>query len=166
MLMTDLEQYLVEIVDPTLRDFEANPVSRRHAFLACVAACHAVDYLAYPNDPRTLRQQFAGRSPEFKIVNDVGHAFKHVVQGRPSEPRMKQSEVISRPPGNLGVAVFDLSRFDDIVGGVTLDSDRTIDLLQIVRTAVAFLWAQVNAAQVPIAPQPPSGARESSLNSQ
>ena len=50
--MKDLEWYLGEIVDPTLKDFEDNPSSRRHAFLACVVAfCHAVDYLAYPGRP-------------------------------------------------------------------------------------------------------------------
>jgi hypothetical protein len=147
MLMTDLEQYLIEIVDPTVKDFEQNPASRRHAFLACATVCHAVDYLAYPQGPRTLRQQFARQSPEFNIVNDVGHAFKHVVQGSRSEPRMKQSEVISRPPGYWGVAVWDLSRWDDPVGGVTLDSDRTMDLLDIVQGAVRFLWAEVRAGQ-------------------
>jgi hypothetical protein len=145
--MTDLEQYLIEIVDPTLKDFEANPTSRRQAFLACVVAFHAVDYLAFPNDPRTLRQQFEHQSSAFKIVNDVGHAFKHVVQGRPSDPRLKQSEVISRPPGCWDVAIFDLSRFDDPVGGVTLDSDRNIDLLETVRGAVSFLWAKVKDSE-------------------
>lgn len=153
MLMTDLEQYLIEIVDPTLKDFEQNPTSRRHAFLACVATCHAVDYLAFPTGPRTLRQQFERQSPEFKVVNDVGHAFKHVVQGSRSDPRMKASEVISRPPAYFGVAQWDLSSWNDQVGGVTMDSDRSMDLLDTVRRAVAFLWAQVTvaAAAVPSA---------------
>jgi hypothetical protein len=100
--MSDLAQYLEEIVEPTIKDFEQNPTSRRHAFLACVAVCHGVDHLAYPDDPRTLRQQFEHQSQEFKIVNDVGHAFKHVVQGSPANPRMKASEVISRPPAHWG----------------------------------------------------------------
>jgi hypothetical protein len=34
--MEDLERYLKEMVQPTVDDFEANPTSRRHAFLACV----------------------------------------------------------------------------------------------------------------------------------
>jgi hypothetical protein len=141
--MTDLEQYLVEIVDPTLKDFEANPTSRRHAFLACVTTCHAVDYLAFPSDPRALRQQFEHQSLAFKAVNDVGHAFKHVVQGKRSQPQMKQSEVISRPPAYWDVAIWDLSRWDDTIGGTTLDNDRRIDLLETVREAVHFLWEKV-----------------------
>lgn len=145
MLMTDLEQYLSEIVDPTLKDFEANATSRRHAFLACVATCHAVDYLAYPKAPQTLRTQFSKESRAFEIVNDVGQAFKHVVRGERGDPRMRQSEVISRPPDYWGVAAWDVSRWDDVVGGVTLDSDRTVDLLEVVREAVRFLWGKVHA---------------------
>ena len=151
MLMSDLVQYLEEIVEPTISDFEKNPTSRRHAFLACVAACHGVDYLAYPDDPRTLRQQFERQSPAFKIVNDVGHAFKHVVQGRPAAPRMKASQVVQRPPGALDVAVFDVSRFDDAAGGVTLDTDTSVDLLNAVKEATAFLWSQIKGARAPSA---------------
>jgi hypothetical protein len=97
MLMIDLQRYLEEIVDPTVKDFKSNPDSRRHAFLACVAACHAVDYLAHPKKPHGRRAQFIKESRAFAVVNDVGHAFKHVVQGPRHEPRMRQAEVISRP---------------------------------------------------------------------
>jgi hypothetical protein len=143
MPMTDLAQYLEEIVEPTVRDFEQNPTSRRHAFLACVAVCHGADYLAFPDDAGALRQRFEHQSREFKIANDVGHAFKHVVQGRRSDPRMKASEVIPRPPAYFGTAVWDLSQWSDPVGGVTLDGDREVDLLATVRAAVAFLWAKI-----------------------
>jgi hypothetical protein len=144
MLMSDLAQYLEEIVAPTVKDFDANPTSRRHAFIACVVVCHGVDYLAFPDDPRTLRQQFAHQSPAFKIVNDVGHAFKHVVQGRVSDPRMKASEVISRPPAYWNRSgAWNLSRWNDAVGGVTLDGERNIDLLDAVKGAIEFLWAQI-----------------------
>jgi len=142
---------LDEIVDPTLKDFEANPTSRRHAFLACAVTCHAVDYLAHPRAPQTLRTQFSKESRAFEIVNDVGQAFKHVVRGERSDPRLRQSEVISRPPAYWGVAVWDVSSWDDAVGGVTLDSDRSIDLLETVRNAVNFLRSKVNAAKAPAA---------------
>lgn len=142
--MSDLARYLEEIVEPTVKDFEANPTSRRHAFLACVATCHGVDYLAYPGDPRALRQRFGHQCVDFKTIDDVGHAFKHVVVGRRDEPRLKASEVISRPPAYWGKAVWDLTRWDDGVGGVTLDGEREVDLLDAVKNAVSFLWAQVS----------------------
>jgi hypothetical protein len=147
--MTDLELYLQEIVEPTVKDFEQHPTSRRHAFIACVAVCHGVDYLAYPKDPRALRQQFEHQSLDFKIANDVGHAFKHVVQGNRNDPRMKASEVISRPPAKWDEAQWDVSAWGDSIGGVTLDSDRNVDLLATVRRAVEFLWAQINMPQLP-----------------
>jgi hypothetical protein len=144
--MTDLAQYLEEIVEPTVKDFEQNPTSRRDAFLACVAVCHGVDYLAYPDDPRTLRQSFERESQDFKIVNDVGHTFKHVFIGKREEPRLTHTEVISRPPAYFGVVVWNLSRWDDSLGGVTLNSKRSVDLLETVRNAVTFLWSKIGKA--------------------
>lgn len=41
----DLERYLIEMVRPTLIEFEANPSSRRHADVKCVVIAHAFDYL-------------------------------------------------------------------------------------------------------------------------
>jgi hypothetical protein len=46
--MEDLKSYLDAIAEPTIKDFENNPTSVRHAFLACVAVFHGIDYLAYP----------------------------------------------------------------------------------------------------------------------
>jgi hypothetical protein len=40
------------------------------------------------------------------------------------------------------VATWDLSRWDDPIGGVTLDNDRNVDLLDVVKRAVAFLREQ------------------------
>lgn len=138
--MIDMLRYLDEIAEPAIKDFEENPTSVRHAFLACVATFHAIDYLAYPRRrPATLRQQFGQRSPEFKIVDEVAHAFKHVVVGDRAKPRLKAAEVISRPPGFLDEMMLDLSRLDDPYGGVTLDSNRELDLLDVVRGAVKFL---------------------------
>jgi hypothetical protein len=55
--MEDLARYLDEIVDPTVSDFERNPTSVWHAFLAGVAVFHSVDYLAYPVPPGNLRKK-------------------------------------------------------------------------------------------------------------
>ena len=66
---------------------------------------------------------------------------------------MRQSEVIERPPGVWDQAVWDLSRWDDLVGGVTLESNITVDLLAVVREAVGFLWGKVHSAASVHAPQ-------------
>lgn len=140
--MEDLERYLDEIAEPTVRDMEQNPTSRRHAFLACVAVFHAIDYLAFPSTSRGIRQQFGKRSPDFALVDKVAHAFKHVVTGARDRPDLTAAEVISRPPAYWGHMAWDLSRWGDATGGVTLDNDRGVDLLEVVKRAMAFLRAQ------------------------
>lgn len=64
--MEDLERYLDEAVDPTSKDFEQNPTSVLHAFIAWVATFHSVDYLAYPQKSRAARQRFRTESPDFR----------------------------------------------------------------------------------------------------
>jgi hypothetical protein len=131
--MEDLVRYLNEIVDPTVKDLEARPSSVRQAFLTCVAVFHSIDYLAYPRKSGNLRKTWREQSPEFALVDDVAHAFKHVVACNPKGPsRLKASEVISRPPAAWDVAAWDRSRWDDAAGGVTLDSDRNVDLFGVI----------------------------------
>lgn len=95
-----------------------------------MVAFHAIDYLAHPSSSRSIRNRFRLESREFAIVDLVAHAFKHVTTSGldPSQA----SEVISRPGAAFDQAVFDLSRWDDPIGGVTLDDDRTVDLLSVV----------------------------------
>jgi hypothetical protein len=144
--MEDLARYLDEVVEPTIADFEANPTSRRHAFFACVAAFHGVDYLVHPRKPQSLRLRFNEQSPEFALVDRIAHAFKHVVSGHaasPQRPLLKATEVIARPPGYWGTTmVWGLSRWGDAVGGVTLDEEREIDLLDVLKRTVVFLRTQ------------------------
>jgi hypothetical protein len=143
--MEDLERYLDDIVEPTIKDFEQNPTSVRHAFLACVATLHAVDYLAYPRKSAEVRKQFGRESSDFRLVDDVTQAFKHVVAGNRQKPRLIANDVISRPPALGDQVYWDLSRWDDHVGGVTLDRDRKIDLLEVVKHAAAFLREKTKA---------------------
>lgn len=141
--MEDFVRYIHEIVEPTLRDFEENPSSVRHAFLACVVACHSVDYLTYPKRATQRRQAFVKRSADFKIVDDVAHAFKHVIVGPRGHPRFKAANVIGRPPARAGQMMAGLSRLGDATGGVTLANDIEADMLEITRRAVDFLRSQI-----------------------
>ena len=147
--MEDLERYLNEVVDPTIKDFEEHPTSVRHAFIACVATFHAIDYLAHPRSSRGLRQRFRIQSSDFALVDHVAHAFKHVIAGDHTKPRLTAADVISRPPAIWGDMVWDLSRWDDPVGGVTLDSDRNIDLLGVVKRTAAFMRSKTEERRMP-----------------
>ena len=137
--MEDLVRYLKEIVEPTIKDFEKNPTSVRHAFLACVTTFHAVDYLAFPRRSRRLRQRLGQESEDFRIVDDVAHVFKHAIVGDRAKPRLTAKGVVSRK-GAFQPGVFDPDTFD--VGGVTLADKPGVDLRRTVKRAVKFLHAQ------------------------
>jgi hypothetical protein len=135
----DLVRYLGDIVEPTIKDFEEHPASVRHAFLACVAAFHAIDYLAFPKRSRGLRQKFRKQSPDFATVDDVAHAFKHVVAGNRRKPSLKAQQVIARPPARAGVMMVGFSQLGDPVGAVVLATDLSVNMLGVVTRAAQFL---------------------------
>jgi hypothetical protein len=64
------ERYFKQIVEPTIADFEANPTSVRHAFLAALAVFHSIDYLA-PGRSAGLRTAFRKQSADFAIVDRI-----------------------------------------------------------------------------------------------
>jgi hypothetical protein len=144
----DLDEYLNEIVEPAIAEFAENPTSRRRAFLACVTTFHAVDYLAPPGGTlkkSELQQRFRRESHEFAVVERIANAFKHVKTGHPNDPAnqpLTSRQVSPRPPAQWGVAVWGLSRWDDPVGGVTLDEQPGVDLLVIAKAAARFIQAQ------------------------
>lgn len=139
--MEDLELYLRDIVEPTIDDFENDPTSVRKAFLACVAMCHAVDYLAHPRKPGNLRRDWKRQCPSFSIVDLVAHAFKHVKSD--GIDRVFAADVIPRPPMVWCEAQLDLSRWGDPEGGVTLNRDRAIDLRNALKASVVFAHSQL-----------------------
>lgn len=149
--MEDVERYLNEVVDPTIADFEQNPTSVRHAFLACVATFHCIDYLAYPRNSRTLREQFKIESHEFAEIDRVAHAFKHVRTGHESQgTEFNANEVIERPPEVWGKMVWGLSRWDDPVGGVTFDRNRDADLLKLVKQVRDLIRNKTSKAKLAV----------------
>jgi hypothetical protein len=86
--MEDMLRYLDEMVEPTIKDFEEHPTSVRHGFLACVAAFHAIDYLAYPKKrPSDLRQRSA-RLRSFALCPTRPHPLRrrhHLLNSRPRD---------------------------------------------------------------------------------
>jgi hypothetical protein len=142
----DANRYMTEIVEPTISDFETNPTSVRHAFLACVVTFHSIDYL-YPNKSANPRETFRKESPEFATVDRIAHAFKHVDAGHPQSAHnqpLKAGDVIERPPAKWGIAVWGLSRWGDASGGVTIKNEHDRDLLEIVKGAADFVRVRMN----------------------
>jgi hypothetical protein len=140
--MEDLARYLDEIVEPTINDFNRNPASIRHAFLACVATFHSVDYLAYNRTSRLrdagkakrLVQRFRKASEDFAVVEDVALAFKHVVSSGRPEPRVRSENVVRQQgPFSSGFSAgFAVQR-------VTIVDRPDVSLLVAVKRALRFL---------------------------
>lgn len=74
----DINDYISRIVEPTFLDFQRNPRSGRHAFLACVVVYHSVDYASYPNGTKSITEEWQKESIEFAIVDIVANHLKHV----------------------------------------------------------------------------------------
>lgn len=83
--MNDLSRYLDLIVDPTITDFQRNPTSVRHAFLACLVTYHAIDRVRSP--PGNLRKKWGKESLEFAAVDLIAHRFKHVKHKGDKNPK-------------------------------------------------------------------------------
>lgn len=138
--MQELQQYLDIIVEPTFRDFERNPKSIRHAYLACVAAYHAIDRASYPKKPGNLRKEW-GKTLEFAIVDMVAHRFKHMI----SDPE-------KAPVKNGAIPLSSLVFGNQTLGNFTLDKDRLsrggIDLHNlyfVIQDCISFIRKQGNA---------------------
>jgi hypothetical protein len=139
----DINHYMTEIVEPTIKEFAANQTSRRHAFLACVVTFHSIDYLTYPKKPRSRRASFGKKSPEFATVDRVAHAFKHGKTGHERNADfqpLKVEDVIEPPP-----AVWNLMFPNFWPRGVTLKNERDRDLLNTVKVATDFIRAHIKA---------------------
>jgi len=145
----DLERYIHQFVMPTAADFEQNPSSVRHGFLACVVLFHTVDYLAYPKKSAAIRQKWRRQSADFALIDKVAHAFKHVATPTPSRPDLLAKHVRSRPPAIAGRMMAGASRVGDPTGAVVVQGQ---NLLDIVRRAAEFLAAQVRAPSAQQAP--------------
>lgn len=133
--------YMATMVDPSIADFEANPTSGRHAFTACVTTFHTVDYITRPKKPGNLPKTLGKECPSFATVDRVAHAFKHAISDgcRP----LRANDVIGRPPGVAGAMEVGLSRLGDAIGGITLNGERELDLLAVVKRAAAFLRGKI-----------------------
>jgi hypothetical protein len=127
-MSSDLSRYLELIVEPTFDEFNRNPTSVRHAFIACVVIYHAIDRAAYPEKPGNLLREWRKQSLEFKLVEIVANHFKHV----------KSSDEKARVPGIPISFALGLS-----------DSGETMELRNfffVIRDAVAFLHQQAKRA--------------------
>ncbi len=81
------EEYMREIVEPTITDLVQNRGSKRHAFLACVATYHTIDYLCGKRRKAVLRREFREQSSAFATLDRISNARSDPQTGAPSVSR-------------------------------------------------------------------------------
>lgn len=81
--MNTLAAYIRDIVEPTCDDFEREQTPRR-AFLAAVALVHCVDRatvdrkaMGLKKKDENIRKDWGSASMAFKLIDAIGHRFKH-----------------------------------------------------------------------------------------
>jgi len=110
-------------------------------------AFHTIDYLTYPENSAAKRDTYRKECADFAVIDRFAHAFKHVETGHENSAiqPLAAKDVISRPPAFFEVGVWDLSRWDDQVGGVTVRQETSLDILQALRRTVEFLRSKLEA---------------------
>lgn len=88
------EEFFNDFVLPNLAEFRAGPTDKRLAANAAVAMYHMIDYAAFSLLPpgysenarrkkvEDLRKQVRNSCCEFKLIDDLAHAYKHCVATR------------------------------------------------------------------------------------
>ena len=109
--------FVNEIVIPTLRDFRDERRSRRRAYLACIAVFHLKDHLNKAGEKGVEGTMRTSCGIAFDVVRGVCNATKHVETDGSHVVAFRAGDDTDRPPAIWGEAVWDVSRWDDPVGG-------------------------------------------------
>jgi len=137
-----LTRYLKVIVEPTVEEFQRNPFSLRHCYLACAATYHSIDRAAEMTTkrPATLRQVWGRKSMEFKLVDIVAHDFKHIHASDRNVPP-------NRIP--LSFALYGRMGFNTHTFNDTGQLESLRHLTFIVRDALKFVQEQAKLLKMP-----------------
>jgi hypothetical protein len=139
--MNALKQYLDLIVEPTVDEFRKNPTSLRHAYLACVAAYHAVDRVSYPEHPQEVTKEWRQKCDAFALVELVALDFKHV---KSSKHKLKAAP----PRIPIGMALYGHMGFNTHMLNDTGQVDSLYHLSFMADEALRFLYQQADAMEL------------------
>jgi hypothetical protein len=118
------EEYMRDIMQPTVKDLVQNRASKRHAFLACVVTYHMIDYLCGKRRKAVLRGEYRAQSAAFAAVDRIAHGRAEAQSGR------------VQSPSRVGEISLDLAAFAE--GEARLAGEGT-DILALVKEAADFL---------------------------
>jgi hypothetical protein len=136
-------EFMSEIVIPTLRDLLDERRSRRRAYLACVALFHVKDHLKKAGEQGIENAMRALCSVAFDVVRGVCNGTKHVATDGSHAVMFCAGDDTDRPPAKWGEAVWDVSRWDDPVGGREVSDGADWHDLYECAKAVAVAYATI-----------------------
>jgi hypothetical protein len=118
------EEYMRDIMQPTIKDLAQNRTSKRHAFLACVVTFHMIDYLSGKRRKAVLRGEYRVQSAAFAAVDRIAHGRAEAQPGQ------------GRSASRVGETPADLAALAE--GQARLAPEGT-DVLALVNEAADFL---------------------------
>ena len=118
------EEYMRDILQPTIKELVQNRTSKRHAFLACVVTYHMIDYLCGKRRKAVLRGEYRLQSPAFAAVDRIANGRAEAQSARAPSP----SRVGETPAGLAAL----------VEGEASLAGEWT-DVLALVNEAAEFL---------------------------
>jgi len=129
--MSTLKKYITDIVQPTFEDFQEHKTAR-HAFIAAIAAFHAIDRAANDLGRKSsgnLRKEWGQKSTAFKLIDIMAHQLKHIESGDEDVKPEQWNHLLS---------------FGDV-----LNRTRVADFAFIMRDVIEFLLTQVEHFEKP-----------------
>ena len=123
-------EFIAEVVEPTVREFSANPRSRRHAYLACIATFHVSDHLRRAGETGIEEKLRANGPAFFDAVHGVCNGAKHVRTGRGQRAAFAAGDDKERPAAMGGVAEGGISRSGDLGGREVDTPEGRVDLYE------------------------------------
>jgi hypothetical protein len=121
-------------MEPTIKDLAQNRASKRHAFLACLATYHMIDYLCGKRRKAVVRGEYRAQSQAFAAIDRIAHGRQ---DGQPDPPRsaLHLDETLAESVGGRGAASGN-------IGAARLIGEGT-DVLALVNEAADFLTKKV-----------------------
>jgi hypothetical protein len=132
------EDYIREIVLPTVLEFMEKPRSRRHAYLTCMALFHVKDHLHEAGEVSIEDKMRAATGKAFDVVRAVCNGTKHVATDASHLIQFRAGDDFDRPPARSSEMEAGISRLGDPVGGREIghDPSKRADIYQACRTTL------------------------------
>ena len=129
-------EFMTEIVLPTAIEFRDAPRDRRRAYLACIIAFSACEYLKESGEVNVGERMRTETGAAYDVVRGVCNGSKHAGADRKHAIAFKPGSDYDRPPARAGELQAGISRLGDTIGGreILTGSTGGADVYQAVAT--------------------------------